>query len=370
MRKDREFLKKIKKKYGVKDIFSWSKYEKSQDDLYEFYLKYVAKESEDLFDSIYGKSGGEAHDIMQDNYEGKIKYKDMLPTYKEKMLDLDIMGCVFDRADKEKNKKIKKKYIECMELFFQHHKKIPHKLICEQFMVAMVGKYLFQGYIDAIHKENGCYIITDWKTSSMYAGEKLESKKGQLLIYAIMFRNKGVPLDKIKVRWNFMKYCNVEITLAKKNEKRIRVIERNALGDKLYSNVAMWMKKLGYSEEEVEKYTVELSKENDIVVLPDDVQEKYKIDDCYVYVDFDEENLKEFEEKVNLDLDEICDKIKEYEETKDENIWWQEVTKSQSYFLRNLSGYSAKKHKPYAEYLDRYNRKSVDEDNSWLEKLF
>jgi hypothetical protein len=46
-------------------------------------------------------------------------------------------------------------------------------------------------------------------------------------------------------------------------------------------------------------------------------------------------------------------KIKEgeYLRTKDDNVFWTEITKDNDYFISVLSGYSIKLHKPYAEYL-------------------
>ena len=56
-------------------------------------------------------------------------------------------------------------------------------------------------------------------------------------------------------------------------------------------------------------------------------------------------------------------------------MWWQDVTDAQSFFMANLSEYSAKIHKPYAEYLEtkqmflNAQNNTDDEDMSWLEGL-
>lgn len=45
------------------------------------------------------------------------------------------------------------------------------------------------------------------------------------------------------------------------------------------------------------------------------------------------------------------EKENEYKNTKDEMLFWQEVTDADAYRLATLSGYSRKLHKPYDAYL-------------------
>lgn len=367
-------LEVIKNKYNCHTLWSWSKYEKSQSDLYSFYLKYVKREPEDLFNSIYGVMGGECHDTCQSYYESKIKYGDMINIFRDKYAELDLLGYVFDRTNKEKNEKIKKNYMECLDLFFQNHVPICEKVACEKYMLTKIGNYLFQGYIDAAHKIGNTFFITDWKTSTIYKSDELKKKGGQLLIYAIALINKGVNPQCIKIRWNFMKYVNVMVPQA--NGKTVRrIIERNQLGSKLVSNVKMWLKKSKFfSDLEINQYCNELIMTNDLKCLPKNIQINYNIEDCYVYVDFDMNTIKEFEKEVIRNLDNINKKIKEYEKSKDDMIFYSEVTDKDSYFHANLSGYSAKLHKPYADYLDKYNDKKNDdfdyEEEDWMKELF
>jgi hypothetical protein len=211
-------------------------------------------------------------------------------------------------------------------------------------------------------------VITDWKTSSIYKDKKLEKESGQLLIYAINFMEKGIPLENIKVRWNFLKYINVEVNQA--NGKTVqRTIERNSLGNSLKRNASMWLKKSEYSEDEIEDYCSKLIETNSIECLPKDIQLKYNIEDCYVYVDLNHQIIKDFKVYVCDVLGDANKKKLEYEKNEDEMIWWQDVTDDYSYFLSNLCGYSAKKHKPYSEYLDKFNNKNKGEYD-WMKELF
>ena len=55
-------------------------------------------------------------------------------------------------------------------------------------------------------------------------------------------------------------------------------------------------------------------------------------------------------------------------------IWWENVTKTNSYYFANLCGYSPKLHKPYGEYLEKLKKKEElnqeDVDLSWMDGLF
>ena len=67
------------------------------------------------------------------------------------------------------------------------------------------------------------------------------------------------------------------------------------------------------------------------------------------------------------------EKEKEYKETKDEMLFWQDVTDADAYRLATLSGYSRKLHKPYDTYLkeqEMFQNNTDDEDddnaNAWI----
>jgi hypothetical protein len=343
-------VQEIKEKYSVNHIWSWSRYKKSKEDLYEFYLQYIANIIPDLTPARYGEMGSGCHLIMEDLYNKRIKYDKMYDRFIDVIYDCDIKGLKYDRCDDEKNYKIKKKYEESLKHFFKHHNEIPHKVMSEQYILTFIGDYLFQGYIDAIHNDNGNMVITDWKTSTIYKGKKLEKEKGQLLMYAMSFSKDGFPVDKIKLRWNFMKYTDVDTTLMN-GTKKTRTILRCELGKSLASNCKSWMKKLGYTEEDSERYIDKFIDKNDIQCLPQDLRDKYVCHDCYVYVETCEKELNEFHDQIVRSLDEVNKKIIKYDETLDDNIFWQDITDSHSYFMANLSPYSRKIHRPYDKYL-------------------
>jgi len=80
-RKTGEELEKLKKKYNVHQLWSWSRYNCYKNSIFEFYLKYIAKIKEDRDDGIYGVSGNACHGILEKFYSKEIAYEDMLQEY-------------------------------------------------------------------------------------------------------------------------------------------------------------------------------------------------------------------------------------------------------------------------------------------------
>ena len=128
--------------------------------------------------------------------------------------------------------------------------------------------------------DEGNYIILDWKTSSKYSSKTADEKAGQLVIYALGLHKAGIPIEKIKICWNFQKYVDVEYT-QKNGKTKTRTVERYKIGDALQSNAKMWLSHYGYEPDE---YLKELLDSNSIDNLPEPIKEKYKIADCLVYV--------------------------------------------------------------------------------------
>lgn len=311
---------------------------------------------------IYGISGNAAHDIVERFYKDELTHEEMLETYEAQLMDFNFAGLKYDRSDEIKNENIANKYENCLRHFFLHHERIESKLFLEKFITAKVGKYHFQGYIDAFHKEmrddKPTIVITDWKTSSLYTGAKVVAEMGQLVLYAGAMRQlTNMPVENLVGRWNFLKYVEVEYTLAK-GDKRTRIVERNGIGKALKANARTWLKKEeGLTDVEIEDYLDAMAAEdkdytnNSIEVLPQSVQDKYVIRDCYVEIPLTQKVIDDLMKEMEGVIDEVVAKTKEYDKTKDENIFWQDVTAQSSYFMANLSDYSHKIHKPYAEYL-------------------
>lgn len=394
-RKTNKELEEVKNKYNVDKLWSWSRFNAYHNSPYEYFLKYIAKKPEDRQDCIYTTTGGMAHDIMENLYTNKIKYEDMDGDFEDAWMTAGIAELKFDRNDSEKNKKISDKYYKNLKHFFNHHIKIPYKLQIEQFITIQIGRSVFQGYIDACYKDkDGNYNILDWKTSSIYKGEKALNECGQLVVYAIGLHQMGVPFEKIKICWDFLKYVNVDCKQAN-GKWTTREIERSEIGSKLQTSAKMWLKKCGHEDQLVE-YLDKLAQTNDVSCLPEDVQSNFVFHDCIVYVDLTQDLIDRWTTDIVNIIDEIEDKENRYNETHDEKIFYDtsEQVERQSYYFSTLCAYSPNLHKPYKLYLDKLeakknggdffggvgesandkelpteNKTVEDEDLSWLDQL-
>jgi hypothetical protein len=386
-RKSKEYLDKLKEKYSVDVLWSWSKYNSYKTDKYGWMLKYIRHEKETKT-SIYGTSGGNVHDIVEKFYKKEITYEQMIEEYETKLFEMNMAELKYNRKDEKANEKIADKYEGCIRLFFQNHVPIEGKVITEQFVTIKVGNNIFQGYVDFINKDNeGNYIITDWKTSTLYVGKKVEKECGQLVLYAESLIQKGVPIDKIKIRWDFLKYCNIEYQLKgiDKETNLHKTKETKELRDrwvsKIANNLKMWLKEFEYDELEIEDIVQTSISNNNLDNVPSEIQNKYKLSDCYVYIPLTQEIINELKQNIIKTIDEIKQKEKDYlvymeqgEIDKAEELFWTEIDKTNEFYFANLCGYSSKQHKPYKEYLDTLNL-FVKQDNNeelsddWLSDL-
>lgn len=351
----KEQLNELMRAEGVDRIWSWSKWNCFHTSPYEYFLKYIRHAKEDRTDCIYTTTGGIAHDIMEKYYLDNIKYEQMTNYFEDGwMTAFNIAEMKFDRNSAEKNEKISEKYYENLKHFFENHVPLKNKPVIEQFMKAKIGGNLFQGYIDVCFKDDeGNYHIVDWKTSSIYKGAKAENECGQLLVYAIGMNQAGIPMDKIRICWNFLKYVSIQYEQAN-GAIKTREVERCKIGESLQSNAKTWLKKLGYTDK-LDDYLKQLLDTNSISCLPEDVQKKYVLSDCYVYVPITQELIDKWTTDINTTIKDIELREKDYEETGSEMCFWDtdESVKAQSYYFSTLCAYSPNLHKPYQKYLER-----------------
>lgn len=358
-----EELQTLMKNEGVSRIWSWSKWNCFHTSPYEYFLKYLLHKKEDRTDCIYTTTGGIAHDIMERRYTGKLPYEQMIDDFEDGWVTaFNIAEMKFDRNSPEKNDKISQKYYENLKHFFMNHTPLKYKPVIEQFVKAKIGDNLFQGYIDVCFKDDeGNFNILDWKTSSIYKGKKAENECGQLVVYAIGLNQQGVPMDKIHICWNFLKYVSIQYEQAN-GAVKTREVERCKIGESLQTNAKMWLKKLGYADQ-VDDYLKLLLDTNNIECLPKEVQEKYIISDCYVYVPLTDELINRWKETIISTINDIELREKDYEETQSDKAFWDtdESVEAQSYYFSTLCGYSPNLHLPYKAYLER-TEKAKDGD--------
>lgn len=360
-------IDKIKEKYGVNTLWSWSRLEKARNYLYEFYLTYIANIKEDRLDCVYGIMGGLCHDILEKLYNNELQYEDMESYFDTNWTTvIDVADLKFDRNDSEKNRSIAAKYKENLAHFFKYHVVIPYKVITEHFILTkFTDDIIFQGYTDVIFKDDdGLYNIIDFKTSTKYTTSTQKEKCGQLVCYAIgLSQLNNISFKDIRIGWNFLKYVSVKCVQANGSTK-IRDIERREIGSSLASSAKMWLKKLGYADQ-IDEYLSKMVLENSIDCLPDDVKEKFTISDCYVYVDLTEELINYWKKIAVETITDINKRIEAYETALTTNsdeadkIFYdsQENIAKESYYYATLSGYSANLNKPYKIYLEKLDEK-------------
>ena len=394
MRLSYEELEKVKQQYGVDILWSFSRFNCYRTSKFEYMLKYVqkVKENNDKM-SAYAPLGTVCHDSIEAYYEGKLSANDLPNEFDDAFtINIDIAGLCFDRCDSTKNENIKTKYYKNLMHYFKNFKPMDVTPKLEQFVtVKVTDDIVFQGYCDCLSIEDGYCIVTDFKTSSIYKGKKAEKESAQLVLYSEALRQKGFPKNKIKARWAFLKY--VDIDCEQINGKiKTRTVERSEIGNSLQASAKTWLKKYGY-EDDLLVYLDTLAQSNDINVLPEDVQKKFVVKDCYVYIDNIWDLYDELKEEIIETIAEINEKTEKYNELKDtdleaaENLFWDddEILKAQSYYFNNLCGYNIPTIKPYKQYLDRINAdKNLDllglnnrnqnevkeeDDLSWLNDL-
>lgn len=367
MRLSNEELKRIKQKYNVDRLWSYSRVNTFLVSPYEYALKYVdgIKAKEDRQDSIYTSLGSAAHQCLEDYYTGKIQFDEMYERFCDSWITCyDIAQLKFDRCDSTKNQSIAEKYKLNMQYFFKNHTTYPYKVLIEKPITVDVNGNIFVGYIDGLYKsDDGDITIIDFKSSSAYQGKALEEHSQQLKLYALgIHQITGLPFSKIHGCFNFLKYASIEYTQAN-GKVKIKNTERKDLGEALQANLKVWIKKLGY-EDRMDEFLKMVLDNNSLEGLPDDLKSKYKIYDCHVYVDISEESINKLVNEISIIIKDIELREQDFNQTKSIKCFWdtEESIKEQSYYFANLMSYSPNLHLPYQTYLKKFEASQRGED--------
>ena len=372
MRLSKEQLNAIKEKYGVDELWSFSRANTYVTSPYCYYLKYIVHQKEDKRYGIYSESGALVHNILEKFYNHEIKYEDMIEEYELGLSLFNGLDLQYNKTDVEKNAKIANKYEACIRHFFKNHVVFNQKSATEQFALTVVGPYVFQGYIDFVMmNDDGSITIVDFKTSTIYKGDKALKESKQLLLYAQSLAQHGVPLEKIHIQWDFLKYVKVKY-LQKNGTWKERDIERSEIGTKLTSSVKTKLKDAGYSPDEINQFLEQMVFTNDVKCLPEEVRTQFEITDCLVNITLNQEILDSLNKELTDLLKEITKKTnktavlmgeKKIDEA--EKLWWddEDHIKSQEYYFYNLCGFSPEIHKPWGAYLAKKKEEEENKDN-------
>lgn len=386
MRLTKEQLEEIKIKYGVDRLWSWSRVNTYLTSPYEYFLQYIKHEKPLQDDSAYAPLGTVAHDLLEEYYSKKIKKEDMADKFDEAWMEQITLGNLkFNRSDNERNESIKSKYYDNLIHYFNNFIPLEYQAYLEKFIAVKVENSVLQGYADIIWKDDEGYThIGDFKTSSIYKGDNLKQKSGQLMLYALGLSQMGIPLDKIKIGFNFLKYVNVEVCQKTKDKvtgqykTKIRQLERYNYVEKLDASILMWLKTIRVEDIEAQEILDKCHRDNSLTHLPDEIKDKFKVSDCWVEVELTHDNLEELVDNVDKTIRHIEDVEREYDRTKNEKLFWdsRESIQKESYYLSELCGYSISQHKPYKEYIDELNMfkddvttDDTDDDEEWMKDL-
>ena len=120
-----------------------------------------------------------------------------------------------------------------------------------------------------------------------------------------------MPIDKIKICWDFLKYVNVSF-VQQNGKPKTRQIERNAIGTSLANTIKTKMKATkNYTEEEIDSYLEFVITTNSLEGLPEEIAKQFTVEDCLVYIPLNEEILQNLNEEVISTIKSIdkCKKV-------------------------------------------------------------
>lgn len=383
----------IKDKFGVNDIYSYSRVNSHSQCSWQYFLKYV-KRIRVRKSNCWGYWGNISHDIIQDFYERDRKdYELMASQFNEKAVEYSLSE---DKEIEFPDEKQRDSYLANMEHYFNNVKPIEYDITSEKPVLTVLegkNRYVFQGYIDAeyVDDEGNLYIL-DFKTSSSsgFSGKKLLENSRQLMIYAMGINQNGrmingemrqFPIEKIKIRYDLMKYVNISFmqkngklktTRAERRswvakianqlrkdfgdvektiedlDKKIKQLERKSGFKKTTDEErVVFQKEIDLINEDIDFWKerifdpIELNTKiedainsNSLGDLPQFIQDKYTLSDCYIDVELNEDIVNEYKEALVKELDEIEEKTKA--EDKDLAFNRERIRDGDSFFCVNL----------------------------------
>jgi len=365
---------------GIKR-YSFSEIQSDGQCSWQYYLGRIKTPKEENKDNIYSLSGSIAHDVLEHEkdyeYDGLRMQKQFLNEFNE----MASLGYKFS-VDESKNEEMLNKYKNNILHYFKYYYKedIEEEEI-EYRIWTYVQDKLISGFVDNKYRDGEYFVIKDYKTSTMYSKADQEKGRNQLIIYAKDLIDKGIPIGKIKLCWDFIKYCNIEYKLPKKikidimeheyddlitrgiiktrRSKTREIIEiqnstttaeRTQVGVKFKSSLRKILTYEELNEDVIESILSNLEKTNSMDNIPKDIVDKYEIKfkKCIVYADFNEEVLKRVEEELYEKICIIEKKLK----SDNYDVWERNpVQDSDSFYCSKLCGVNhvCKYYKEYIE---------------------
>lgn len=356
----REIDPRLQELFNTKqNVYSISKINTIAQCLYQAYKTYILHQRGK--DNVYGIMGGKVHDALEKIINNEATEKDLLPALQSELNDMSMLGIDFPK-DFKGGTSIRDGWIGDMEHFCNNFIKPSGKFETEELILLQLGEHRWlQGYVDLIkNNKDGSISIYDWKTSSQFTKETLLEHGRQLVTYAIAKEKEGLKVK--EVAWIMLKYVEVKFMgKARSNSKNeteiIKVLNRRKIISELKDYIESDLCKLGYGEVDIDIMLSNALNNNDMKLLPKEVQDKYIIKPYVRKYEITDELKQETLDYINKTAD-LFESL-----GKDENEWTGlEVDKKNSFFCNCLCS-----HGHDCPYVKKYNdllelNKTEDED--------
>lgn len=339
-----------------KQVYSHSKLQSFNQCEYQYWLSYVCQPRHKGIDNIYSVAGNRIHDIIEKIYNNKATQVDLKLELDSIISDCKLMGLEFP------DQKIANNWTTAMYHFVINFIKLNNKFKTEQFFLYEIASDVYmQGYIDAVDdtdKENGECIL-DWKSSSMFSGEKEREAGRQLIIYKLAREAMGHKVN--RVGWFMMKYLTLSY-MQKNGKLKTRELGRHEWISKCVSIFSKDLHEYGIDDIEVDFMIEDAIRDNNIDSFPEVIKQKYTIEDCIKWYEVTDELIEETQQYIQDTIQKINNKITdEFDWEPIITIGKQSDQDAKAFFCKTLCG-----HRNDCEYLGKYlvakeQRVEVDE---------
>lgn len=373
LRLTKEQQEGLKRKYGVDRLWSYSRLSTYVEHPWEYKIVYLDKSARS--DNVYSRFGTVVHDIIQEHYEGKHSYEDMIELFDKYVEEWRKDNNGFRFA----TKKIEDGYIENLRHYFKNTDIVKYKLVNEKPVLLTLyddvlnKNVVFIGYLDSEYiDENGIFHIVDYKSSSKgdFVGKKLKEKSKQLKLYALAInQQRNIPLDKINLRFDMAKYLNVSY-LQKNGKWRKSLQERSKWVASQEKKIRSLLTENDEDFIEIDLMVEQAKLDNDLGGMPDYVKEKFKIENCLIDVQIDEKEAKELKDWLVKKTRECVEK-----ENGDWDVEFPEPSLEEldSFYYAQLASQIRSKSIVWQENLELKNRGNVpvsEVDEAFFDDLF
>ncbi|MEC2137406.1 PD-(D/E)XK nuclease family protein [Bacillus subtilis] len=340
-----------------KNIYSFSKLGTFNNCEYEYYNTYVLKKKG--IDNIYTLMGSELHNGIEKIYKNELDIKKFKKDFENRLIELEMNGVSFP------SESIGDSWKADVGHFMNNFNKIDSKMILEKLMVFEIAEGIYlQGYVDAIlpsEKGKPYVSIYDWKTSSKFTGKKLNEAGRQLLMYKLALeQTTNLKVDKIL--WFMVKY--VYVCTHGKTKVIKKMCNRGKWVKEMRKQLEKQMKNLRYDDFEIEVMLDNVVKENNLNSLPEEVKNKFWLEDCTVEYEVTDEKVNELKNYIADTVERIENKDRE-----DEKQWQPvKINKFNSFYCSVLCGHR-KTCKFYKEFLES-NKFKKKNNTDMFDNLF